>query len=261
MSSLETILERFVGGSDDRSVICTALDPPGATISIAADAVRPAASVLKLSLALAVVAGQARGTIDLTESVPVADLPTTRYPHILAAFDTDRRLSLAELVRLMLLTSDNGAASYLFERIGPQAVVQVLDRMGCSQTRLACGFSDHEFGVAGYANQTTAQDCIRMLDHVHAHHQHDLIGAGLRNNLRNQRIPLLVDDDVPVLHKTGTLAGVVADIGLIYTSRQVFALAFLTEKQSSVAHTSREIGECVYKLLGEVAPAARIKAQ
>ena len=77
----------------------------------------------------------------------------------------------------------------------------------------------------------------------------------LANSLRNTRIPLRLPDDARALHKTGTLAGVVNDAGVVFGQETDLALAFLCDNQEDGAATSIEIGDCVAQIRGAVGEA------
>jgi beta-lactamase class A len=81
--------------------------------------------------------------------------------------------------------------------------------------------------------------------------------TALKNNLRNQRIPALLPDEVAVFHKTGSLNGVVNDAGILQDDRVCFALAFLTDEQSDPLKTTNDIAACSLAMYELVSRAAR----
>jgi beta-lactamase class A len=255
-SELAAVIEAFCAGDGVRSVALRVLRGPatGTETSFAGEREQPAASLLKLPLVLTVYAHASDGRLALDEPVPVAHLEQTIYPTILGAFDENRTLSVRELCALALITSDNAAASYLLEMVGVDAVNEYLRTIGCAQAEMAVGFDDTVLGLAGRANRCSANDALSMFTHLYRRPDLTVIDRALRNNLRNQRIPLLLPDEIPVAHKTGTLLGVVNDAGVIYGGASDLAVAFLTDGQIEPARTSLEIGQCteaIWKILGE----------
>jgi len=58
------------------------------------------------------------------------------------------------------------------------------------------------------------------------------------------------------LHKTGSLNGVINDVGILQDDRVCFALSFLTDAQSEPLKTTNDIAACslaVYELVSRAA--------
>jgi beta-lactamase class A len=241
---LET-LSAFCGDDPGRSVAFHGYAPELESISVRGDVVRPAASVMKVPLFMTVYREAAKGNIDLARNVAVEDFTTTRYVSILAAFDAGRKLSLREVSRLAVITSDNPLAVHLQSLVDFAGVNRLLEELGCApQCRMAAGFSEGELGPRNRVNVLTTDACIRIWTAL----KHDPIYGdlmiALKNNLRNQRIPALLPDEVAVFHKTGSLDGVVNDVGILQDDRVCFALAFLTDQQSDPLTTTNDIAAC-----------------
>lgn len=234
---------------EGRSVRCETFAGPVFHAATREDHIRPAASLMKIPLVFAVEQASSRGEFALATPVSVADLPATAYPNILAAFDRGRTLSLQELCRLALITSDNGAASYLWDLVGTAAVNEALEQLGCKDSCAACSFLDEELGDRGRVNLTTASDMIEMFRSVERLGDGSVLKEALANNLRNQRMPLFLEDEVKVAHKTGSLDGVINDAGIVYTGSVSVAFAFLTDGQEDPEMTAYEIGRCVKNVI------------
>jgi beta-lactamase class A len=253
-AALAETLSAFCGDDPGRSVSFRGYAPAIETIAVRGDVPRPAASVMKVPLLMAVYRDAAQGRIDLGRSVLVESLSRTRYVSILAAFDPGRTLSLRELARLAVITSDNPAMVRLQSLIDFAGVNGLLAELGCpAQCRMAAGFSEDELGPKNRANVLTTDACIRIWTAL----KHDPIYAdlmiALKNNLRNQRIPALLPDEVAAFHKTGSLDGVVNDVGILEDDRVCFALAFLTDGQSDPLKTTNDIAACSLAVYERVA--------
>lgn len=251
-ADLQAILDGFCGADAGRSVALRVEGLPD--LSVRGSEPRPAASVIKIALAMAAMRLGARGKLDLSEQVPVQTFPKTRYVSILAGFDADRTLSVREICRLALITSDNPMAVHLQGLVGLDAVNELLADIGCGPPcRMGAGFSEAELGPANRANVLTADAALDLLaaaqrDPIHA----DLMLA-MSNNLRGQRIPALLPEAVVVAHKTGSLNGVVNDVGVVRGLAVAFAVAFLTDGQSDPAATSNDIAICALQLFERLA--------
>lgn len=190
----------------------------------------PGASLLKTLIADCV----AHESIDLNVTVPVSSLHETIYPNILAAFDRDRTLTLGEVLALSIATSDNACADFLIERVGPVAINKRASCLGLTATALTDGFRDSDFATA-YANPTSTNDMLRIMEHLYHHRTqdtaHELIWRALGNNIRNNRIPMLLPEGVQVAHKTGSLDGIGHDAAIITHGNTAIALIVMTAKE------------------------------
>jgi beta-lactamase class A len=251
-------LSTFCGDDPGRSVTFHGYQPAIESISIRGGVPRPAASVMKVPLFMAVYRDAAAGKIALDRSVAVESFSATRYVSILAAFDAGRTLSLREVSRLAVITSDNPLAVHLQGLVDFAGVNRLLEEIGCpAQCRMAAGFSEEELGSRNRVNVLTTDACIRIWSALKNDPLYGDLMIALKNNLRNQRIPALLPDEVAVFHKTGSLNGVVNDVGILQDDRVCFALAFLTDGQSDPLQTTNDIAACSLAVYERVSRAAR----
>lgn len=251
--ALDAELRRFVGDDPGRSVAVQLLDGPPLRAEIAADVLRPAGSVLKLLPALALYKAAERGEIDLDATVARGSLGKTMYPTILAAFRDDRPLTIREVCALSLITSDNPAAEHIRNLVGPERIDEICRDLRLRETSLKVGFRDEDLGAAGRRNVSTAREALRLIEYVERAPGLGELRHFLVNYQRNNRIPVRLDDDVPVMHKTGTLAGVVNDVGVIYHPAGRIALAYLCDNQADKELASVEIGDSALRIVEIVA--------
>ncbi len=242
-------LTRFVAGDPGRSVAIEVLGAPRMRTDVAGDVARPAASLIKLLPAVALYQEAAQGRFDLETTRTTWRPGSHAYPTALAAFTPDRLLTLRELCAFSLLTSDNSAAEYLRDLVGAGAVEAVRAELGLTHTKLVVGFSDDAL-AGNRANRTTAREVLRVLVHLDGTPGLSDLRRFLINNIRNNRLPARLDDDVPVLHKTGSLETVCHDAGIIYGRTHKIDVAYLCEDQTDVLRTSVEIADSGLRVLG-----------
>jgi beta-lactamase class A len=238
VQEIERAVRAFVAAGERRSVQVDFLSGPlrGLSIGAGADDAFPGGSLLKLVLALAAYRLAAARELELSSEIDVAELARPAdEATILAAFDPGRRLSLRELVRLALVTSDNAAADYLVRRIGFAELERELAFLGATRTRFERGFAPGQHAGLMTANPTCARDAALWLRTLWAGEAPgaDEILAALTNNLRNTRLTAPFERPVP--HKTGSLAGVVHDAALVSGREHVLALVVLTEREPDEA--------------------------
>lgn len=256
--ALEAELRGFVAANSNppyqRSAAVAVLDVPGLEMLVEPDAVRPAASTVKVLAAIALYEAAARGEIDVDGEVPLAELGTTAYPSIMQVFDPKRSLTVREICALSLVTSDNPAAEYVRGLVGQARIDGVISELGLAGTSFAVGFTDRDFGARGRLNTTTARDALAVVTHLATAAGLGELRHFLTNNLRNNRIPLRLDDDVPVMHKTGNLDGVANDMGVVtHPEAGRVAFVFLSDEQADKTVTDVEIGGTVVRVLGFLA--------
>jgi beta-lactamase class A len=246
---VEALLATFARGGGNRRVAVSSNAGGLGYVGVDADVPSPAASVIKVPLMMALYDMAARGTVSLSDDVPISELGGTRYASILAAFDAGRSLSVGELAALALIVSDNPATVHLMKRVEPEAVAAVLRLCCCSEhARLGAGFSEDELGAANRVNQLTALDAVKIFEVAASEPRYRRLLVALENNLRNNRIPAMLPDEVVVAHKTGSLAGVVNDVGILSYGGKSFTLAVLTDEQDDPIATSRDIAALSLKL-------------
>jgi beta-lactamase class A len=149
------------------------------------------------------------------------------------------------------MTSDNPAAEYLRRLVGPERVTATCDALGLRNTILGAGFSDDALS-SNSSNVTTAREALRTLIHIEQAPGLDDLRRFLINYLRNHRIPARLDD-IPVLHKTGSLETVANDAGIIYAPHGRIALAYFCDRQRDTVTTSVEIADSALRVLGILA--------
>lgn len=242
MVQAERILEAF-GRESGRSAF-TVIDGPEGTWSggVREDLPRPAASLLKLPLAMAT-----EPRLPSLAAQRVGDLLSDRDDgSVLQALDPDRVLSPQELLRLMLSTSDNPCARWALRSVGREAVVATVREAGAHDT--AVEPDPDEPGML--RGRTTAVDAVALLRLSLDPERFPVTSSALAHSIRNSRIPLgVTDSDVHVAHKTGTLAGVGHDVAHLRCREGDMWIAFLCEEQHDILVTGYDMGICTRALL------------
>lgn len=252
-SDLHAILTSFCGDDMGRSVAFRGCRPSTPRLSIRGADARPAASAMKVALAMAVVDKATAGKIDLAARIPVMTLSPTRYVSVLSAFDRESALSIREICRMTLVTSDNPLAVCLQGLADFAEVNRLLDDIGCRPPcRMAAGFGEDDLGPRNRVNVLTADDAVHLMSVVKAEPRYADLLLALKNNLHNTRMPALLPEEVAVMHKTGSLDGVVNDIGIVQDEQVEFIVAFLADNQPDPARTSNDVARCTLRLFNRL---------
>ena len=231
-----------------RSVLAR-VESPDATWEggLAADEPRPAASLLKVPLALAAERAFAEGRLDPRAPVTVGELSAGPGAGPLRVLDAGLALTGADVLGLCIALSNQACAIWLLEAVGLDAVLAAAAAAGCEATTMTA-VDDHP--STPLLGQTTARDALRLLAAAADAARHPLTANALRHTALNSRIPLGADGlDVSVAHKTGTLLGVANDVAVLDCRGGKLSVAFLTEEQHDTLVSGYEMGICTRGLL------------
>ncbi len=186
------------------------------------DVVMPAASLIKVPLAIAAYKAHETGKLNLNERVcvpPVATDTEAEFDNLGLAppFTTS---SWRKVVDRMLTESDNAATNALIERLGLDALEGLGRSLGWTQTRLQRLMLDGAAREAGRENWTTAIEMASVLSAlargqlVSPLHTRELLGL-LAQQRSDDKLAAGFGPDRHFAHKTGELPGFRHDLGLV----------------------------------------------
>ena len=186
---------------------------------IGADEAVTAASTIKVPILAAALDEVKAGRLDLAQPSTIPP-QRTGGSGVLQALPYLHTLTLADLLTLMIIVSDNTATNVVIDLIGMERINQFCADAGLNGTVLRRKMMDAEAVRLGLENTTTAHDQARLLDAIA---WRNLLPAPLRafalqaleRQQFNDGLPSLLPDEVIVAHKTGELPGVRHDVGVI----------------------------------------------
>lgn len=169
---------------------------------------------------------------------------TTRRRTVLAALASERELSVEELAVLLLITSDNCIAAHLWSVVGEEPVQHCLNSAGMRHT-IPGRFDDESLSSEDHCGTTTARDAVCGLRWLLEQRRVGNPAAvrvwrGMQHNLMLARLATDLPEGVGIVHKTGTCAHVVADVGVLTGTRmaRVALVAAFDFSQSSHAESN-----------------------
>lgn len=244
--------------------------PSGTRFLHRADEPMPTASLIKLPIMVEVYRQAAAGRIDLDERLTFREEDRTPGSGILTPhFSPGATLTLRDAVRLMIAFSDNAATNLVLGRIGLDSVNQTMESLGLPNTRVhALVFRpatsiaperSRQFGLGS----TTASEMLSLLKRLQAG---ELVSReaceAMREHLRHcqdRRMGRLLPAGVKVAHKTGSVAAVRTDAGLIEAPSGTIALCVLTRNNEDQRFSddnaaevlTARIGRAVYEFFQE----------
>ncbi|WP_093146414.1 serine hydrolase [Saccharopolyspora antimicrobica] len=200
-------------------------------VLLGAERVVPAASTIKVLIMISALRAVQGGRIGLDDEV---ELPAQRVggAGLLRLLRSVDRISLRDLITLMIVVSDNAATNAVIDAVGFAAIRDCAADLGCTDTRVERRLMHHhEPG----RNETTALDQARVLDRLaggtalppelteHA------LGVLAEQQVRD-RLPALLPVGANCWNKTGELLGLRHDVGLLGTDRPQAVIAVLVDE-------------------------------
>jgi beta-lactamase class A len=226
----------------------------------------PAASVIKVAVALEVLCAIEEGTLDSATRLTMRESDRVIGSGVLSALEPGLELPIGDVLYLAMAISDNTAANLLIERVGTAAVNARLASLGLTATRLRgrifVGSEDGERSPSTAAELVAllravhraeglpARACERLVALLARTQTASTIGRGLPD----ERFPRLgaAPPAITLAYKTGSLEGIVAEAAIVTIPGATYAIAVMSEGSGDVRPNHDNIGRIV---LGEVSRA------
>ena len=144
-------------------------------------------------------------------------------------------LTLMDLVKLMIVLSDNTATNVLIDRLGKDNINATMRAMGMRQSVLRRKIFDPAGRAAGIENTVSAREIGELLEGLYAGRLVSPRASAqmleiLRNQKLNGKMPFyLKPRGIAVAHKTGEDDGITHDVGVVYAP-QPFVLCMLSNE-------------------------------
>ena len=227
-----------------------------------------AASVFKVPVLVELYNQAMSGILELNNKYEMCQDDVTWGSGVLKELKTGVSLTLKDYAVLMMIVSDNVATDIILKIIGKEKVNKTMQylklkdtkvMMSCSEllsdalnikstdssetiarkvelmqfNRKAKCFTDYENN-----NVTSPIDMVKLFEIIYNKHFpngqscEDMLDIMRRCQL-NWRIPRYLPKKVKVAHKTGSIAGIVNDVGIIFTNKGDYILAVFTNGPES----------------------------
>ena len=214
-----------------------------------------AASIIKLFLMAAVFDIVKEGKIRFEDMVTVRRADCVPSCGVLTYLPEEQRVTVRDLVELMIIVSDNTAANLLFDLVGSEKLADFIrDGLGMKQTVFRRKMFDAKSAAKGIENYVTAEDAAILLEKIY---KKELVSPEaseemyriLTHQRLNGKIPFRLHTWKPqpvIAHKTGEDSGITHDVGII-EGKEPFILCFLgsntdvPEYERFMADTAMEI--------------------
>lgn len=184
-----------------------------------------AASVIKIPIMVEAFRRFGEGTLDPDREVEVRAEHKKPSCGALTYMHDGLKVTVQDLVTLMIIVSDNTATNLMIDLVGVDAVNRTMEALGVPGICLRRKLFEPELSRRGIQNTVTARGMGILLTRMA---QGELLGGEadrrmmeiLGNQRLNGKLPFFLHSkDVAIAHKTGEDDGITHDVGVIYAKR------------------------------------------
>jgi len=233
MEALRQKIEKILASYTGRWGIVIKNKSTEETLAINPDMVFPAASMIKVPIMYTIMKQVVAGKIDLDASLVVTNDVRVGGAGILQELRPGITMTVRELVTLMIILSDNTATNMLIALVGMDAVNATMADVGLTSTVLRRQMMDFDAAWAGKENHTCASDMALLFGIIES--SQDLpqqYSALMLDILKRQQVrdklPFYLPEETVLAHKTGTLAGVEHDGGILFLPTGSYIICIFT---------------------------------
>lgn len=212
-----------------------------------ADKLFPSASLVKMPIMAACFQAIWEGKIKLTDQYRLKSSYKARGSGILKYFAKGKKISIAELIELMITKSDNTAAHMLTDILGFEYLNCCFKKMGLVNTNLSRNVMDVRKYFQGIENFTTAWDIALLLEKMYQRNlvsqeaSEEMLALLKRQEIRD-RLPRYLPSGVEVAHKTGLFDNVCHDAGVVFHPKGDFIICVLVSDRRDHLSAKKLIG-------------------
>ena len=209
----------------------------------------PAGSVIKLPIAVSVFEQELAGKLRLNAEVVLKATDKADGSGILKRTRSGTKLTVENLLELMLQRSDNTATNILTDMLGLEEINGSCRRQGLTATCMPRYIMDLAARDNNkIENYTSATDMGRLLKLLYDKQILDPpTSAQLLEILKGQhvrdRLPRYLPPGVVVAHKTGLMKDACHDVGILYGPKHDYVIAVLTTEFGSYTQAKQAIGQ------------------
>ncbi|MGE5458957.1 MAG: serine hydrolase [Methanobacterium sp.] len=206
----------------------------------------PSASIIKIYIMIEVFNQAKQGLLNLEDKIALKQENMVGGTGSLNGQPVGSKISITELLEVMITRSDNTAANTLIDLAGMDKINQTARQLGCRDTRLQRKMMDFASIKAGKDNLTSVSDLLLILDKLYkgkcVNHEFDeqMINI-MKRQQYNQMIPKLLPAGTVVAHKTGSLSGINNDIAIVFTKHGDYILCILNQQTNN----TKQAEDCI----------------
>jgi len=206
----------------------------GDRFSINGDVVFTQASAIKLPILIELFRQVEQGRYGLDDEIPLEAGDVVPGSGVLQQLTPGHvTMTLRDVATLMVTVSDNTATNMIIDRVGMDRVNATMAELGLRQTRLQRKMMDASAWVEDRENLSTPNEQTVLLKLL-VDSQSKVLGPQSREEIlrilsipKPGRIRPGLPPGTRVAHKTGSLDGVVVDVGIVFLEERAFVIAMM----------------------------------
>lgn len=202
----------------------------GETFSVNGDMIFTQASAIKVEVLLELYKQALEGKYSLDDLVTMEESDVTPGSGNLGKLTPGKvTMSLRDYAIMMIMISDNTATNMLIDHVGMDNVNRTIMQLGLTKTMLQRKMIDTQAWMEDRENISTPNEAALLLELIYKHEVLDETSCDemlrIMSIPKSSRIRARLPRGVRVAHKTGTVRGVVCDIGIVYLKNRPFIVA------------------------------------
>ena len=258
-------LKPFVTAHEGEVAVAVKHLGTGETFEHRAGETMPTASLIKLAILVETYRQAEAKAVDLEKQIELRKEDMVPGSGILTGhFSPGTRLSIGTAAHLMMAFSDNTATNLVLDQVGLERVNETMVVMGLPETRIHSKVFRRETSIAPERSvkyglgSTTAAGMLSLLEKLHARtlvskEASEAILTHLAASDDQLKFPRLLPAGTKVFHKTGSVANVRTDAGLIETRGGVLAVVVLTANNKDTSWGENNAGDRLCARVARVA--------
>ena len=233
-----------------------AIEIEGKCFYYQSEEVFPSASVIKIPILIECLRQSELGYLDLNDMVPIPD--KVGGSGVLQALSPDLKLTIRDLMTLMIIVSDNTATNVLIDLLGMESINKAMKEMGLRDTVLNRKMMDLEAKKRGLDNFTSPRDmitCLKIMNegsYLSPESREMALSIMNHQQFQDKLLGMIEADQIFAAGKTGSLPGVENDCAVFKVKGKTAYVAILMDKLEDT-FAGREmisrIGRHVYNYL------------
>lgn len=200
------------------------------TIAYNEKQVVPSASLIKVPVMIKAFCRMEAGTLDGSARIFVKPEDVVPYS-VLGFLDSGNTYTLLDLIRLMIVYSDNTAANIMIELLGMDSINRCIQEFGWSNTKLQRKMMDVQSRKEGRENLTTAEEMADLMMRLYTG---NLIGrdgdaqmlAIMKGQADECMMRVDLPDDIIIARKSGELENLDHEIAIVFGEQRDYLYVF-----------------------------------
>lgn len=201
----------------------------GETVAFHEAEVVPSASLIKLFILVRAFEAIRDGKAALTDEVPVNAKDIVAFSVL--EFLKPRAYQLEELLRLMIVYSDNTATNILMDHFGIDAINETIKGLGYSASVLQRKMMDFKAAEEGRQNYTSVNEMADLLERLYSgkllgepydEQMLEIMKGQADETMMRQELP----DELVIARKSGELDALDHDVAIVYTEQGDYIYVF-----------------------------------